>query len=318
MGAYDLGDLGPATVASSGLSGLLEAYKMKMAQDTEAAKIKQSGFNAGTSASLMMPFHLAALGEKANNDAAARATAQQVADQNARTASPTGGFVKSPDGKAYWDGKGWKPMPGNAAALHNQTGADLLDAISTQWDKLGAGNDPASATLVGTQLKAKSYLPSTAAGQYDANVQALAGKLDHDLLGRVNDLTIANAKKSIPGFFDTPTSKANKMAYLKKIYSTVGTTPNAGALGADPIDVPMDDSAAPAASGPMATLRSSIPAPAPAPSVAAVPTLQRALGTGAPGAGSMFRIRASDGSMHDVPDINAARKIDPNLTVVSQ
>lgn len=50
MGAYDLGELGPAQVASSGLQGLLEAYKMKLAQATEEAKIKQSGYNAfGTS-----------------------------------------------------------------------------------------------------------------------------------------------------------------------------------------------------------------------------------------------------------------------------
>lgn len=47
MGAYDLGELGPAQVASSGLQGLLEAYKMKMAGDVEQAKMRQSGFNAG-------------------------------------------------------------------------------------------------------------------------------------------------------------------------------------------------------------------------------------------------------------------------------
>ena len=47
MGAYDLGELGPAQVASSGLQGLLEAYKMKMSADVEQAKMRQSGFNAG-------------------------------------------------------------------------------------------------------------------------------------------------------------------------------------------------------------------------------------------------------------------------------
>lgn len=46
MGAYDLGELGPAQAAASGLQGLLEAYKIKLGQATEEAKIKQSGYNA--------------------------------------------------------------------------------------------------------------------------------------------------------------------------------------------------------------------------------------------------------------------------------
>ncbi len=43
---YDLGELGPAQAAASGLQGLLEAYKIKLGQATEEAKIKQSGYNA--------------------------------------------------------------------------------------------------------------------------------------------------------------------------------------------------------------------------------------------------------------------------------
>lgn len=43
MNTYDLGTLGPASVVSNGLQGLLEAYKIKLNHDTENAKIMQSG-----------------------------------------------------------------------------------------------------------------------------------------------------------------------------------------------------------------------------------------------------------------------------------
>ncbi len=46
MGAYDLGELGPAQVVSSGLQGLLEAYKLKLSAAQEQAKLRQSGYNA--------------------------------------------------------------------------------------------------------------------------------------------------------------------------------------------------------------------------------------------------------------------------------
>lgn len=45
MGAYDLGELGPAQAVSSGLQGLLEAYKLKLASAQEEAKLRQSAFN---------------------------------------------------------------------------------------------------------------------------------------------------------------------------------------------------------------------------------------------------------------------------------
>lgn len=52
MGAYDLGELGPASVMAGGLSGLLEAYKMKIGRDVEEAKMRQGAFS--TNANVMM------------------------------------------------------------------------------------------------------------------------------------------------------------------------------------------------------------------------------------------------------------------------
>lgn len=122
----------------------------------------------------------------------------------------------------YQTGKGGivKPTPGKGTAKFE--GPALLDDLSKRWDKLETGRDLGAATMAGATLKAKSIFPSTDAAQYNSNAQLIAGKIDHDLLGRVNDLTIANAKKSIPGFFDTPESKKSKMETLRKIYEEAG------------------------------------------------------------------------------------------------
>ncbi len=43
---------------SGGLQGLLEAYKMKMAQDVQQAKVNQQGLDAGAQARMMMPYRM--------------------------------------------------------------------------------------------------------------------------------------------------------------------------------------------------------------------------------------------------------------------
>lgn len=59
MGAYDLGELGPAAAISGGLQGLLEAYKTRLGQATEEAKIRQSGFNVAAQAREAQRAHMA-------------------------------------------------------------------------------------------------------------------------------------------------------------------------------------------------------------------------------------------------------------------
>lgn len=153
----------------------------------------------------------------------------------------------SATGRQFYKGaRGWTPLSapkdnkaGAAAQEKKDTALGMLDSLSDQWDSLGTGATTAQATVHGSKLKVESVFPSTAAGQYDAAAQAFAGKLDHDLLGRVNDLTIANAKKAIPGFYDTPESKEKKLKYIRGIYSTAAKSPAAG--GADQDDKTITD-----------------------------------------------------------------------------
>ena len=122
-----------------------------------------------------------------------------------------------------------------AAEAKGGTTLDMIGDLSTKWDGLGAGASVGGATVAGTELKAKSLFPSTNAGQYNAAAQALAGKIDHDLNGRVNDVTIKSIKDALPGFYDTPESKANKIAFVSKSYgAAMKNAPAAGAAGADP------------------------------------------------------------------------------------
>lgn len=172
--------------------------------------------------------------------------AQQLADQRAKNYAPAGSPIQLPDGTiAAADGHGGWKLPnqgkGSAAQAKKNDGLSQLDDLSSQWDQLSKGTSftpgPASAILGpdagkvvgaterGLELKAQSLFPSTTAHQFEANRQLLAGKVDHDLLGRVNDVTIENAKKSIFDVFDTPESKAKKLNTLRKIYSDAPTPP---------------------------------------------------------------------------------------------
>lgn len=213
------------SAVSGGLQGLLEAYKMKMAQNVEQQKLAQQGLDAGANARAMGAYRMAALNEKTDYDN----WKMDHADSFAAAGTPI--LLPDPNNPGQkitvlTDGKGGiknvtrtVPTAPGAAKAKSDTALEMLDSLSQKWDGLGTGDSTMSATLKGSSLKAQSLAPSTAAGQYDAAAQAFAGKLDHDLLGRVNDLTIANAKKAIPGFFDTPESKKNKMDYIRGIYA---------------------------------------------------------------------------------------------------
>ena len=146
---------------SGGLQGLLEAYKMKMAQNVEQAKISQQGLDAGAAAraqaQMMAPYRqaqidqaAAALAEKTKNDAA-----------NARIHAFSAGL---PDPGGSQDGP--SPMAfavrnvisGNAdpaslpksgpqylmlqRELQNQ-GAPDMGALQSAWNQKFARNNPA-------------------------------------------------------------------------------------------------------------------------------------------------------------------------------
>ena len=67
---------------SGGLQGLLEAYKMRMAQNVEQAKITQQGLDAGAQARAMAPYY-ATMGNAAGLNAAAN-----VFDKTGQTITP--------------------------------------------------------------------------------------------------------------------------------------------------------------------------------------------------------------------------------------
>ncbi len=79
-----VGNVGAAV--SGGLQGLLEAYKMKMAQSVEQAKLNQQGLDAGAQARMMMPYRMLMaeqgqerIDQTASHNAATEATSAAMA-----------------------------------------------------------------------------------------------------------------------------------------------------------------------------------------------------------------------------------------------
>ena len=307
------------SAVSGGLQGLLEAYKMKMAQQVEQAKVNQQGLDAGAQARAMMPFRMMqenlaaqALAQKTAHETATEGIQQQTADQAARSATPTGQAVTSPDGKMYWNGKNWAPMSGGSIIplkdqLAAKTMIDNLENMKNQVPAIGFGDTPGiSATLTAAKNYASSKIGGTPQNIFvNRSLPDMMAEA-HDVAGRfsmselpvmANGIGFNNTKDSIIGNIsamqDKLREKAGLNGYVAGSSAPGGTTQAAPGAGAPP--------------------------PAPGPVAPVVhPVVAAAMGASAPGAGGMTRIKASDGSLHDVPDVNAARRIDPNLTVVGQ
>lgn len=275
MGAYDLGELGPAQVASSGLNGLLEAYKMKLAQDTEEAKLKQSGFNAGTAASLMMPYRLGELNAK---DAA---LSEKISEFN-KSRNPGGGPVTSPDGKFLWEKDAWKPVtqPKSATqqtdALKSAAGAYMAMDDTLNLAKQFAPQSSATAAAVMSPLsylKSKFSPTSSENNMADKAGQAAtfyATAVNKAGGGRMTDAEIHNMMTSMGGhgIGDTVDNLTVKHAQMKDELATkIGVPRGQIEDYITQMNSPMGKlqaampAAAPAAAGPMSTLKAALPAP---------------------------------------------------------
>ena len=282
---------------SGGLQGLLEAYKMKMAQQVEQAKVNQQGLDAGAAAraqaQMMMPFRqaqldqaAAALAEKARNDQQARDTAQQVADQQARTANPTGAAVTSPDGKMYWNGKNWAPMSASSVIplkdqLAAKTMIDNLENMKNQVPNLGLSDEPGvGATLASAASYANSKIGGTAQNVFVNRSMPDMMAEAHDVAGRfsmselpvmANGIGFNNTNSSLVGNInamqDKLREKANLNGYVAGSAAPGGTTQAAPGAGAPP-----------PAPGPVAPAAPTAPA-TPAPSI-----IQRLTSLASPGA----------------------------------
>lgn len=199
MGAYDLGELGPAQVASSGLQGLLEAYKMSLAQATENAKLRQSGFNANA----MMPYRMATLAEKTTHDRATEATAAVAAGNPADAAA-----IMARD---------------TLAGTYDPAQAPKRGAIYSNYimelDKQSAGNEDLIAKA--NAAKAKMFESSSTAQRVQRSSTALVPLID-------------NLKKSLgynaeSGAYTGKTSQSS-VPVFNKIKSAFG----ANVMGSDP------------------------------------------------------------------------------------
>lgn len=325
------------SAVSGGLQGLLEAYKMKLAQQVEQSKITQQGLDAGAAAraqaELMAPFRAMqakqaadALAEKTTHDTAMAGTAQQVADQGARTAAPTGAPVQQ--GNMYWNGKSWAPMSGGSIIplkdqLAAKTMIDNLENMKNQVPNLGLADDPGvGATLASSMSYAKSKIGGTAQNVFVNRSMPDMMAEAHDVAGRfsmselpvmANGIGFNNTNSSLVGNInamqDKLREKANLNGYVAGSAAPGGTTQAAPGAGAPP---PAPGPVAPSAPSPMSTLRAALPSPA----ASAAPMPSTGAGMPPPASG-MTRIRASDGGIHDVPDVRAAMKIDPGLAVVN-
>lgn len=306
MSAFDLDGLGPAQAVSSGLSGLLEAYKIKLAKDTEYAKIRQSGYNEA-----MQSDSLAAHLAENKRQFDVEPNYVQIPDPNnaggTMTVGTKGNHIISltrnaPAGKATADKKTQESLQSAAGAY-----SAMDDALGLA-DQFAPKSSAAAATAKVPYTWLKSKLMQTAPENNLADKSAEAATLFATAVnkaggGRMSDAEIQNMATAMGGhgIGDTVDNLAIKHGQLKdnlaiKLGIPRGDIEAYVAQRKTPAGRLLSMSGLPGAAN-----SADVPSPA-----------------AATGAGSMFRIKASDGSMHDVPNIEAAKKIDPGLTVVTQ
>lgn len=296
----DFGGIAAGQAVASGLQGLVEAYKIKLGQAQEEQKVKQAGFNSAA----MMPYRMGMLDSR---DAAIKERAREF-----DALAPTGEPTISPDGKFMLQGRTWKPVPGKGT----QANADKLlhsagGAYSALDDALGLAKQftpessaaAATARAPYTWLKSKLSQTSPENNLADKTHEAatlFAAAANQGGGARMSDAEINNMATAMGGhgIGDTYENLAVKHAQLKDNLAIK--------LGLSRADI--EDYVA-AQKDPAKRLLNKLRPPAPGGAPVPVPV------PGA-GAGGMTRIKASDGSLHDVPDVEAARKIDPGLAVV--
>lgn len=197
---YDLGGVAPAAAVSGGLQGLLEAYKMKLSQATEDAKLRQSGFNSNA----MMPYRMASLNEKRDHD---RAT-EDIAATNA--GSPTAAAkIMARD---------------TLAGTYDPTQAPKRGALYSQYimelDRQSEGNPDLIAAA--QAAKAKMFESGPTAQRVQRSSEALVPLVD-------------NLKKSLgydpeTGAYNSAKTSQSSVPIWNKIKSAFG----ANVMGGDP------------------------------------------------------------------------------------
>ena len=201
MGAYDLGELGPATAVAAGLQGLLEAYKMKMGQDVEYAKMRQSAFNTNA-ADQTNPIALANLKLRmAAFDERKRATANRE-EQGSTAINPiTGETTSVPKGARF------VTPPGAVDAQKNiRTAENLLNILDMQERKMGElpkGRAYGRAAVLANKLT--GYRPDVGVfqGIHEATIPVFSRVVGGDV-GNLAEQEQARAAKINPSLIQTP------------------------------------------------------------------------------------------------------------------
>lgn len=222
MGAYDLGELGPAAVISGGLQGLLEAYKMKMGQATEEAKIRQSGFNAMESRRESAGAATALLQRIKNQENLDADRDENRAMRNILTPAEAGQLgVKYGTTRTQAAGQGIVPAS-QAVRMKVQATQELkpiLDSLSSQFESIDFAEDSLGATTKSPYLFARSKLagtPERTFAQTSKNISKIVKSMGESGALSAGDVD-RMAGASIGGFYETKVSGRYKLNTLRDI-----------------------------------------------------------------------------------------------------
>lgn len=213
---------------NGGLQGLLEAYKMKMAQNVEQAKISQQGLDSGANARAMAGYRSSMI------DAKDAALLEKIREFNVGGGAATAAPVVSPDGKFIQEKGKWVPVPqpaalAGAAAKTSDAIKSAAGAYNAMDESLAFAKDfaPQTSGLAAAAMSPltflKSHLSPTSpennmrdkmgqAGTFYATAVNKAGG------GRMTETEVQNMAKSMgeSGVGDTYQNLANKHAQMKE------------------------------------------------------------------------------------------------------
>lgn len=221
MGAYDLGELGPAQVASSGLQGLLEAYKMKMSADVEQAKMRQSGFNAGASHQ-ENPAQAMSLMQRIKNQAAVDEDRDANRAMREMLTPAEAAQLGVPYGTTRTQAQGKGIIPASQATRLNiqktQELKPILDSMQSQFDALGIPEDSTKSTLYAPIAFAKSKMAGTKErvfSQTRENISKVVKSMGES--GALSTGDVSRMQGAVPGFYETKSSGKFKIDTLRDI-----------------------------------------------------------------------------------------------------
>ena len=222
MGAYDLGELGPAAVISGGLQGLLEAYKMKRAGDVEQAKMRQSGFNAGASSHRENPMQMTAILNRIKNQESINADRDENRAMRNMLTPAEAGQLGVPYGTTRDQASGKGIIPASQATRLNiqktQELKPILDSMQSQFDALGIPEDSAKSTLYAPIAFAKSKMAGTKErvfSQTRENISKVVKSMGES--GALSTGDVSRMQGAVPGFYETKSSGKFKIDTLRDI-----------------------------------------------------------------------------------------------------